>query len=220
MNPARGRVLPVLVATGVLIGGANLAAYAANGQPLVLGHSNSESGTTQLRNTDKGAALALKTAKKSPPLAVNSSKLVKHLNADKVDGRSSSSLGLTGQQFKLPGGGQAFTLKVKPGTYQVAGDIEMNAIATALCEITLSSSPAHHELIWYGASTGILAVASGTGILKVKTGQNVNLGCDNPVYQASDFTSYLTLSRMSKLTKGTPTKTARSLHGGSAQTQR
>ena len=33
----RGRVLPVTLAAVVLVGGANLAAYAANGHPLLLG---------------------------------------------------------------------------------------------------------------------------------------------------------------------------------------
>jgi len=44
-------VVPVAVAAAVLVGGANLTAYAVNGQPLLLGTSNSETSTATLSTT-------------------------------------------------------------------------------------------------------------------------------------------------------------------------
>jgi hypothetical protein len=57
---------------------------------MVLGHWNQSDRTTTLKNTDHGPALTLK-AKKGPALAINSTKRVKNLNADKLDGLSSQS---------------------------------------------------------------------------------------------------------------------------------
>ena len=106
MSHVRGRVLPVALAAVVLVGGANLAAYAANGHPLLLGGSNSETKTASVTNTGSGAALSLHTSKSSPPLAVNSSKVVKHLNADTVDGK----------QRRRPSPTNVFTYNVPGGT--------------------------------------------------------------------------------------------------------
>ncbi len=102
MSYLRGRVLPVTLAAVVLVGGANLAAYAANGHPLLLGGKNSETKTATVTNTGKGAALSLNSSKKSPPLAVNSSKVVKHLNADKVGGKSATDLADAGHHVDGP----------------------------------------------------------------------------------------------------------------------
>lgn len=78
--------MPVLLATVVLVGTANLGAYAATGGPLLLGKSNSASKTTTLKTTGSGAALSLKSKKGKAPLKVSSSTKVTKLNADLVDG--------------------------------------------------------------------------------------------------------------------------------------
>jgi hypothetical protein len=88
-------MMPVLLSAAVLVGGVNLAAYAANGHPLLLGHRNHETKTATVSNSGKGAALSLKTRRSSPPLKVNSSKRVKHLNADALDGASAAALRTT-----------------------------------------------------------------------------------------------------------------------------
>jgi hypothetical protein len=97
--------MPVLVAAGVLIGGANIAAYAANGQPLLLGHSNSESKTALVHNSGSGPALSLKSKAKSPSLAVSSGKLIKHLNADKIDGLDGSQVKNAAYRYAVPATG-------------------------------------------------------------------------------------------------------------------
>ena len=118
MLHVRGRVLPVALAAVVLVGGANLAAYAANGHPLLLGGSNSETKTASVSNTGKGPALSLHTSKKSPPLAVNSSKVVKHLNADKVGGKSAKDLQTQATTWTIPSG-TTLTYEVMPGVVEL-----------------------------------------------------------------------------------------------------
>jgi hypothetical protein len=81
-----------LAAAGILVGGANIATYAATGHALILGHSNAAGTTTALKNLGRGPALSLNSAKSAPPLTVNSSKMVKHLNANKVGGETAGQL--------------------------------------------------------------------------------------------------------------------------------
>jgi hypothetical protein len=126
-RPSLRSAFTTVAAAAVLVGGANLASYAANGHPLLLGHANSASGTTSLKNLGRGPALNLNTAKTSPPLVVNSGKLVKHLNAAKVGGKSPSQLSPGVWRFKVGKAGQAltpngehlFTFTLPKGTYQM-----------------------------------------------------------------------------------------------------
>jgi hypothetical protein len=79
------------VAAIVLTGG-GAAAYAANGGSLLIGRSNTGSATTTLTNTG-GTPLKLNAKSQSyAPLAVNSSKVVTNLNADKLDGITEAQL--------------------------------------------------------------------------------------------------------------------------------
>ncbi len=87
----RASVTTIAAAT-ILVGGANVAAYAASGHPLILGHANSAGTTTSLKNTGRGPALSLNSARSVAPLVVNSSTMVKHLNANKVGGLTASQL--------------------------------------------------------------------------------------------------------------------------------
>jgi hypothetical protein len=86
MHRFTGKTVPVLLAAVVLVGGANLASYAADGHPLLLGHANDEAHTAAVTNHGHGPALRLATRRHAPPLAVTSRKKVARLNADKVDG--------------------------------------------------------------------------------------------------------------------------------------
>jgi hypothetical protein len=127
-RPSPRAIVTTLAAAVVLVGGANLAAYAANGHPLLLGKSNQAVGTTTLKNAGRGAALNLNTGKSSPPLIVNSSKLVKNLNADKLGGMTAAQLGgvsrfkigSVGSTFTNASPGNVFSAKIPKGTYQVS----------------------------------------------------------------------------------------------------
>jgi hypothetical protein len=105
-RPSIRTSVTTLAAAAILVGGANVATFAASGHPLILGHANSAGTTTALKNLGRGPALSLNSAKSSPPLVVNSSKMVKHLNANEVGGLTVSQLNPTIATYKLgfPGG--------------------------------------------------------------------------------------------------------------------
>jgi len=92
MSRSRGRIVPVLLATLVLLAGANLAAYAASGGPLLVGKGNKATKTTKLKNTGAGPALSLTPKPGTAPLAVSDATKVTNLNADLVDGLDSTQL--------------------------------------------------------------------------------------------------------------------------------
>jgi hypothetical protein len=86
------RLVTVLLAGLLLVGAANLGAFAATGGPLLLGKGNSATKTTKLKTTGNGAALSLKSKKTAPPLKVSNSTKVAKFNADLVDGLDSPAL--------------------------------------------------------------------------------------------------------------------------------
>lgn len=88
----RHRVLAVLLAALVLIGGAHLAAYAADGQRLLLGKTGVATKKTTLKNVGSGPALHLKSEPGQPPLKVSSTHKINRLNADLIDGLSAAAL--------------------------------------------------------------------------------------------------------------------------------
>ncbi len=126
-RPSLGSIVTTMTAATVLVGGADLASYAATGHPLVLGHANSAVGTTSLKNVGRGPALSLDSTKSSSPLTVNSSTLVKHLNANSVPGMTARKLEPRTIRFHLGAPGvtfagstvHIFTAKVPRGTYQI-----------------------------------------------------------------------------------------------------
>jgi hypothetical protein len=116
-RPSIRSTVTTLAAAAVLVGGADLASYAATGHPLLIGKANSGVGTTALKNLGRGAALSLNSAKSSPPLVVNSSKLVKHLNANMVGGMTANKLNPSYGLYQLgqPGG----TLNLDPHIFTI-----------------------------------------------------------------------------------------------------
>ena len=94
----RGVVAGGIGVLALTVGGLGIAT-AANGGSLVLGQHNSATKTTTLKDKH-GTPLALIGKKSKPPLKVNSSKQVAHLNAAMVGGKSASQLlthGYSGQ---------------------------------------------------------------------------------------------------------------------------
>jgi hypothetical protein len=102
MPAVRGRVLPVLLAATVVVGGANLAAYAANGHPVLLGQKNTATKTTTIKNA-KGTVLSLKGKKGKPTFKVSNTEKIKKLNADLVDGLDSTALQNKTYTYNLTG---------------------------------------------------------------------------------------------------------------------
>jgi hypothetical protein len=75
-------------------------AAAANGGSLTLGHTNTATATTTLKDTH-GTPLSLDGSTTKSPLKVNSSKEVAHLNASAVDGKSAGALETSGSDGHL-----------------------------------------------------------------------------------------------------------------------
>lgn len=96
----KNKILPVVIGAGVIVGAANIGAYAANGHPLLLGHTNHESRTAAVVNHGPGPALSLTTRDDTPPLEVSSQAKVRRLNADRVDGINGGAV--TSYTYALP----------------------------------------------------------------------------------------------------------------------
>jgi hypothetical protein len=117
----------------VLLAALDWAASAATGRAFVLGRWNQADHTTTLKNTDGGAALALKG--RSAVLKVSNSKRIKRLNADKLDG-------LTGADYKTnrntiyqwsvaqhTGGFTQAIPAQAPGSYLISFDAQLTGAA-------------------------------------------------------------------------------------------
>ena len=86
-RPSHGTV----VAYTALVLAMSGTAYAANGGNFILGGSNTATQLSQLHNTGTGSALLLTTAlTTTPPMVVNGTGKVVHLNADLLDGKDST----------------------------------------------------------------------------------------------------------------------------------
>jgi hypothetical protein len=127
LRPTIRSTATTLAAAAVLVAGANIATYAATGNSLLLGHSNTAGNTTSLKNTGRGSALSLNTAKSAAPFIVNSSKMVKNLNANTVGGKTAAQLnpatltyryGTVGTAYPT-GTPQLYTANIPKGSYDI-----------------------------------------------------------------------------------------------------
>lgn len=134
----RSRLLAVLLSAAVLVGGVNIAAYAANGKPLLLGRFNAEGRPAVVQNNGRGPAMDLRSRTGAPSLKVSSTKKVPKLNADKVDGRNGAALETRAWEFLLsqgdPIGPWQVSLSVPPGRYLASYNMFMSGAGTPTCE--------------------------------------------------------------------------------------
>jgi hypothetical protein len=188
-----------LVGVGTLClaaGGIGIAA-ATNGASLVLGASNAATHTTTLKDP-AGTPLSLLAKKGTPPLAVNSRKLVKNLNAFEVGGLSASQLKTTGSAAQLTtdlNSGSPSTVvlpvltsstppfvlrpvtivstaKLAAGSYLVTGSATGSQAA---CWVGTIAAPGSAHQIGL-AQEGSAVV---TQLVKVQQGQKINLYCSD-----------------------------------------
>lgn len=139
----------------------------------------------------KGVALALTSKKSKPPLTVNSSKLVKHLNAAQVGGKTASSLETSGSSAVLdpPEGNEvdvsttpisiASTSKLGAGTYFINASVGGFAPDTnhVDCRLSTTPIPSFDAIAPQAVSVpGIFNLAI-TRSITVKSGQQVALWC-------------------------------------------
>jgi hypothetical protein len=140
---AGGAAVGAIGLLSLTIAGAGIAA-AANGGSLILGHSNTATSTTTLRDSH-GTPLSLVGKASAPPLKVSSSKQVNHLNASLLGGESAAQLATHGSGAQLPDPNTyeeslsttysastkiAATSELSPGTYFVSASAEVSESTT------------------------------------------------------------------------------------------
>ncbi|GAB3253899.1 hypothetical protein [Nocardioides dilutus] len=103
MPHIRARLGTILLCTGLVVGAANVGAFAATGGPLLLGKSNVANKATKLKNTGNGPALKLKSKAGNAPFAVSNKTKIKKLNADLVDGLDGTALQTKAYRYELSG---------------------------------------------------------------------------------------------------------------------
>ncbi len=177
----RGVVAGGIGALALTVGGLGIAT-AANGGSLVLGHHNSATKTTTLKDS-KGTPLKLVGKKTKPPLKVNSSKQVAHLNASLLGGLSASQLssGSAGQipvatDLTIPNGSEILvsqTSVLNKGTYYVNASTLLQGSDGGFCYIGTSDNTST-AVQWGGfepdtTGTADYSQASETAVVKVTT---------------------------------------------------
>lgn len=215
-GPARGRTVPVLLAAVVLVGGANAAAYAANGKPLLLGSSSSETRTATVKNSGTGPALSLKSRAGSPSLAVSSTKKVAHLNADLVDGVGADALRTTAYRYLIPANtassGATVTFPGLPAGRYVASYAVITQASSGLpaCYFIETGGTAAQGLSWAVSSTFGYYTNNATALVDTTAGPltlNCNQATLNFYSAAGDAQSSVTLLRVDAGSAGTGTPT-------------
>lgn len=105
---------------------------------MLLGKSNSANQPTVLSNTGNGAALDLRPKAGQPALKVNSNKVIAKLNADLLDGKSSSAFAATGSSYtkaesdgKYATSSSVYTKAQSDGKYPLATNVYTKAQADA-----------------------------------------------------------------------------------------
>lgn len=221
MSTTRGRLVPVLLAATVLVGGANLAAYAANGRPLLLGQTNTETRTATVHNTGNGPALSLRSEAGAPSLAVSSTKKVGRLNADRVDGLNASDLQTVARRYAVPTGGpHTFAEVVFPGLpagrYLASYTIITTSASTApQCYFRESAPPATAQGLTWGVDAGSFNANNATTLLDTRGGP-ATLYCAGAEFSfysaAGDADSNVVFTSVDRSSDATSTPAPRPAH--------
>jgi hypothetical protein len=182
----------VVAASALLVAGVATVSEAAGGaKSVLLGKNNKATKTTKITNKKAKPALALKS-KKGPALSVNTSALIKNLNADMVDGKSLEQISPTKYRMSVfasntqnaSGDQYVSTTALPAGTYSMhmSGIMEdsdelVACIAvdyTRLLATDLSGYYMYHFLD--DATTPEFDIASNT-VAEVIAGNRVLFGC-------------------------------------------
>jgi len=179
-----GRLATVVLAAALVVGGLELAAYAANGHALLLGQANRESRTATITSSGTGPALNLRSDPRGPALAVSNSRKVVHLNADTVDGLDGRSLQTNAVTFTIPAGPTTIyaLTGLKPGRYLAVFDIAMtsgNPAATCGLEEWGATS---FSSVAYAPTVDGLAAVSASAIVEHPAQQMLLVNCSDVIY--------------------------------------
>jgi hypothetical protein len=228
----RSRLVPVLLTAALLVGAANLGAYAATGDPLLLGKSNTATKTTKLKTTGTGPALKLKSKAGKAPFAVSNTTKISKLNADLVDGLDSSALQTKSYRYNLTGSATGNVLRFAlPGlpagqyvaNYAVSADIPGTPTFFACLfdrgvTFTNGQIPALGNEggmgSWFVSAGGVLDTTAGASTLTCQTDAS---GFAVPA-AAPAIASHVVLTRIDDLTTspsaGFPARTTKPGFGG------
>jgi hypothetical protein len=222
MPVRHGRLMPVLASALLLVGAANIGAYAATGGPLILGKGNTASKTTTLKTTGNGAALKLKSKPGKAPLKVSNNTKVKKLNADLVDGLDSSALQSKSYVYNLtaPLTTEDFAVFQLPGlpagrylaSINASMDITGGPVAFSGCFLVTGSGPAiQAPVVALGNNGGgELFIASGSGYVDT-TISSYRITCqrsggdDMTIPALPNFPSTIVFTRVDDVTTGSST---------------
>jgi len=158
MKILKGRTLPVLLAALVVVGGLNVAAYAATGGNFILGHINKAGQASTLQRTTAGPPLLLKTKLGgNAPFATNGKGKVTNLNADRLDGLDGQALQTRTLMYTIPAETDFSIFSVSlpglaPGLYQATFSVTAATSSQLHCYILHDNS--QFEMLAYGSSHG------------------------------------------------------------------
>jgi hypothetical protein len=207
------RATHVLLATAILVGGANAAAYAATGDPLLGGKSNATERATTLENTGPGPALKLKNGPGAAPLAVSSAKKVANLNADQIDGLDSKDLRTRAFRYEVAAEYAEHQVvsfpKLPPGIYQASYSLFSRGISSPspiLCYLDSGRIQAWSASTFTGAPANFYS--NNASVIVDTRAQDVTLHCSSSddfrmVAEQIDVFSEVTFTRVDTFTTRT-----------------
>lgn len=139
---------------GLLVGISGLAA-AATGEPLLGGRSNSVSAPTTLTNSGAGPALDLRSKAAAPPLKVSSTKKVRKLNADLLDGKHAKSFAAAGASYtkaqsdaRYPSAKGSLTFEISPLAMTTNdGALTLAQDSSDVVEVVTAVAPGAHDVV-------------------------------------------------------------------------
>jgi hypothetical protein len=181
------RTTAVIVSAGMLAAGLvamDGATYATTGESLILGKINHADQATTIVRTGAGPALNLHTRRSTAPFKINSHGKVKHLNADAIDGKTSTELQTRVIRYGLPSDG-SFVSEVtyrlgglRKGIYQLTYDVvvELDTSGEQVgCEIVTAGGT--QQLPGFGSPFFIGASMTGAGVVDLRQHARASLHC-------------------------------------------
>ncbi len=174
---------------------------ASNGRPVLAGARNHERNVTTLVRDNTGPALRLQTHNAaSAPLTVNATGRVRHLNADRVDGRDARTLLTRASVFRAGRSGDVldtgglWALNVDPGVYTVSmrailtatpNDPNATAVSVICGVIDLDTFNTPNTRVYLADSTvqipdQLPAAMSGASTVRIRASENPGALCISP----------------------------------------
>ena len=209
------KVTMVAITIGfLLVSSLDYVAYATTGKSLLLGKANTADKVTTVKRTTGGPAMSFKVKNGTgAPIKVNSGSRIRKLNADKVDGRHASDLGVRTTIFdynvSLTDASQMqFTLSGVPaGTYLATMDgwIYGPTGASMICYLRPTASLDRLQQ-WFPADTGnTYFPVSTSGVITVTANTDPYVRCS--AGSPGNWTDYnnfqVSLTKVDSVTSGT-----------------